>query len=159
MGVTVQIKSHALLGGGPYSYCVYKVEVDAGREGKWVVYRRYSEFVKLHGYARHEVGNNFRNLGVPSIDSGSGGSIYGTLQETIFKRIPMLEEMLQKLVGLDPNRLLNCVAVFIDIPNKGLSGLAVQVGKANVLIESFLQCKHHTLSVWMTHLIVLTKGK
>ena len=157
MGVVVKIRSHAILGGGPFSYCVYKIEVESGRD-KWVVYRRWSEFVKLYNYARHEVGNNFRNLGVPELESGNGGSLYGTFNDTIYQRIPILEAYIQKLVSLDPNRLLGCVATFIDIPNKGVSAASIQLGKTNVLIESFLQCKHHLLSVWMTHLIVLSKG-
>ena len=114
--------------------------------------------MKLYDHARHEVGNNFRNLGVVPLEPGNGGSFFGSFQESIYKRIPLVNALIQKLVGLDPTRLLNCVATFIDMPNKGASGVSISKGKSNVMIESFLQCKHHLLSVWLTHLVVLTKG-
>lgn len=157
MAITVEIKSHALLGGGPFVYCTYKIDIKYNNE-VWSVYRRYSEFCKLYDYAKHEIGNNFINLNIPILPNSNGGSFYGTLQETIYERIPLLNNFIKKLVSLDPNRLLNCVANFIDITNKGISGVSIEKGANNILIESFVQCKHHFVAIWMTHLIVVTKG-
>lgn len=156
--VNVAVKSHAILGGGPFAFCVYKIEVQNGKES-WIVYRRYSEFLKLYDHARHEVGNNFRNLGVVRLPTGKSGSFFGSFKETIYERVPLVNTFIQKMVGLDPVRLLNCVAKFIDMTNKGVSGVSVAKGKSNIIIECFLPCKHHVVSVWLTHLIVLTKGE
>ena len=68
MVLTISIKSHAILGGGPFSYCVYKVDIIDSTGLSWYVYRRYSEFLTLYDDSHREVGHNWQNLNVPIVE-------------------------------------------------------------------------------------------
>lgn len=158
MVLTVSIKSHAILGGGPFSYCVYKIDITDSAGKSWYVYRRYSEFLKLYEDSHREVGHNWQNLNVPKLEYDYGSSLYGTYTETIYHRMPLLEAFTQSIVSLDPQRLLKAVAKFIDVDNKGVSAIAALCGGPHkIAMETFLRVKHHYLSVWLKHLIILTK--
>lgn len=157
-GVTVKIIGHLQWGKGVSYHTVYKLLVN--KDGtEHIVYRRYSEFILLQQELDNIIENEemVKQLNDLLPEKVIGGSFSGTVAPVIKSRMKSLDQYLSVLFTVDEIEINNIVITFFDFNNKGVSGIALQVGQSKILRETFAETKlcWNSIGLWGTNFVVL----
>jgi hypothetical protein len=142
------------LGGALLAYTVYGIDVT--HEGStWCVYRRYSEFEKLHSVICHDVGEEFAAQTYLLPEKSIQAKF---LKEAIEKRGIELQKYMDDILSNEEICCKDYLLEFFDCNCKGISGAQKDLG-SSLLYETLGYAKPcvSLIELWMSCFIVMSK--
>jgi len=138
------------------TYTSYKIDVQCNGES-WSVYRRFSEFLKLHKQLVAVMGEEFFKTAEIVPPEKTVGSNF---KSVVVKRQDELQTYLFKILSIDEIDKQTSVTKFLDFESKGLSGAAKDLGQNQILLETLASVKpcKDVMELWQSSYVVLTKS-
>jgi len=163
MSINIRVGEHLTWGRYFGIYTVYKIDVKY-KGDTWIIFRRFSEFTDMH--SRFLVDPSLKEVAMPLTEllpeKQHFGSALATLDSVCIERkqkfSQYLESMLQEKALCKSPAFLS----FIDVQNKGISGIKRVLGEAQVLREESVVCSQGRLAsmginAWKRSYICVTK--
>lgn len=157
----VDIVANLTFGGGFTLHTEYQLQVRFGDQ-TWLIYRRYAHFETLHKNIMKKY--NEEELLEKKIifpEKVYLGSILSTYKSVIEQRRAGLQIYLQIIFSIDELNEEEYVQEFIDMKNKGVSGIHRQLGADKILKETFCRVKiiKQFFGIWqLCYVVVLRDG-
>lgn len=161
MSIGAEIKGIFNFGGGLTYHTEYQIQVRY-HDQSWLIYRRFSDFANLHKHFVALAGGEeqFAAKDIPFPEKSYLGSILSTDKSVTEQRKVELQKFLTSSFEISDYYEDAEVAKFLDVENKGVSGIQREFGADKILKETF--CKVKIIKqlfsvVWSLYFVVLLK--
>lgn len=163
MSVNLRIVDHQTWGRYLSIYTVFRIDVKY-KDDNWFIFRRFSEFTDMHTAFLNN--QNLAALAEPLTEllppKEFFGSTLSTFESTCNERKQRFMLYLEALLQEKQLRKSPAFMTFLDVQNKGISGIKRVLGNAQIVREEFTMCSQGRLAKfgynsWVRSYICLTK--
>lgn len=139
---SVKIVGSFLIGGGINCHAEYQLHVTTN-VCSYTIYRRFNQFQQLHGQITKNMTKEIiKEKDLEFIDNHQFyGSYIASTKSIVQQRQAYLQQFLNKLLSNENYRENEHLLLFLDINNRGVSGMVRELGESAILRESFLKVK------------------